>query len=270
MTLSGKDETPVRLSTLEAEREESSSHPEGEGAAASSETSAQRGPHPQALLPPLKQGARERNPYIEIVEGLSERIVSAEQALTLKGRWQSRFPQDAPLYLELGSGYGHFLAELAPRHPERNYLGIELKFKRLFKAQEKVQGLHNVQYLRFNVLLLEHIFVPGEIAGVYINFPDPWPKKDQIKKRMVSPSLVQALEHLLAPGAKVFLKSDWEPNRTWFVDCFAGSGFSQTDYIPALSDWNRSEHNVETSYERRFRREGLPCFFFEYTRAAEG
>lgn len=220
----------------------------------------------RALIPPLKQGARDRNPYIDRVEGLSERVVGAEAALELKGRWHTRFPSSQPLYLELGSGYGHFLAELALLHPDRNYLGVELKFKRLFKAQEKVLSVPNVQYLRFNALLLEHLFLPGEIAGVYINFPDPWPKKDQIKKRMVSPTLVHALERLLGPGAKVWLKSDWEPNRAWFSECFVGSAFEQTDYIEALSAWNRSEHNIETSYEQRFRREGLPCFFFEYTR----
>lgn len=229
-------------------------------------------------LPPTPR-KRELNPYIDRVETLPGLIISMEQGVRLKGQWQARFQADRaqegqapeaipprPLYLELGAGYGHFLAELAPHFPERDFVGIELKFKRLFKAAEKLQanGVTNVKYLRFDVLQLEHAFAPGEVQGVYVNFPDPWPKTGQVNKRMVSPRLVSMLEHMLPIGGTVQLKSDWEPNREWFQESFAGSRFELIDYIPSLADWDRSEKNVVTSYERRFRRNGLPCFFFEF------
>lgn len=210
---------------------------------------------------------RETNPYIDLVERLPEFLLDMPGGLEQRGKWQARFVRPQPLYVELGAGYGHFLAQLAPLHLDRNYVGIELKFKRLFKAASKIkaQGLSNVQYLRFDVLALEQAFAPGELSGVYINFPDPWPKSTHVSKRMVSPLLVAQLERLLPVGATVELKSDWEPNREWFQEAFAGSRFEQTDYIANLSDWDRAHENVQTTYEARFRRSGLPCFFFEYT-----
>lgn len=222
---------------------------------------------PRALRMPTSQKRRELNPYIDRVTTLPELIVPMSDALARRGRWQSTFQKAAPLYVELGSGYGHFLAELAPCYPDRNFVGIELKFKRLYKSAEKIlkQDLHNVQYLRFNVLMLEHTFAPGEVSGAYINFPDPWPKNGQIQKRMVSPLLVAQLERILPPGGVVQLKSDWEPNREWFRESFEGSRFEMTDYITDLGEWNRAEKNIQTSYERRFRRQGLPCFFYEFT-----
>jgi tRNA (guanine-N7-)-methyltransferase len=210
---------------------------------------------------------RQTNPYIDLVESLPEFLLDMPAGLAQRGQWQARFLRPQPLYVELGAGYGHFLAQLAPRHLDRNFVGIELKFKRLFKAASKIkaQGLSNVQYLRFDVLALEQAFAPGELSGVYINFPDPWPKSTHVSKRMVSPLLVAQLERLLPVGATVELKSDWEPNRAWFQEAFVGSRFEQTDYIANLSDWDRAHENVQTTYEARFRRSGLPCFFFEYT-----
>lgn len=210
---------------------------------------------------------RQNNPYIDLVEGLPDHLLDMAAGMAQRGHWQARFERPQPLFVELGAGYGHFLAQLAPKQPERNFVGVELKFKRLFKAVSKIkaQGLKNVQYLRFDVLALEQAFAPGELAGAYINFPDPWPKSTHHSKRMVSPLLVAQLERLLPVGATVELKSDWEPNREWFPEAFAGSRFERTDYIANLSDWDRETENVQTTYEARFRRNGLPCFFFEFT-----
>jgi tRNA (guanine-N7-)-methyltransferase len=220
---------------------------------------------PHYAIPHPKR--RALNPYIDQLEALPDLIIPFVEAYGHRGRWQSRFPRPQPLYLELGSGTGHFLSELAARHPDRNFLGLELKYKRLYKAAEKVRrrGLTNLQYLRFDALYLDQAFAPGELAGVYINFPDPWPKDRQIDKRMVAPPLVAQLERILPPGGRVELKSDWEPYRALFPEAFAGSRFVQTDHVADLGAWHRAEANVPTSYERRFRHQGFPCFFYEFT-----
>lgn len=279
---------PSSSHPLAARPEASASDPSDEGFEADSEEESQPSQHkhrrnrlPFAPTSPLEdprvvrrpnERKRAQNPYIDMVETLPDLIISMERGVKLRGQWHGLYQgasageAQRPLYVELGSGYGHFLAELAPHYPERDFLGIELKFKRLYKAAQRLQegGVTNARYLRFDVLQLEHAFTPGEVQGIYINFPDPWPKSSHVSKRMVSPRLVKALETLLPVGGTVQLKSDWEPNREWFQESFAGSRFELTDYIPSLADWDRSEQNVVTSYERRFRRDGLPCFFFEY------
>jgi len=220
------------------------------------------------LLPPKANARRpELNPYVKKLETLPELIIPFVSVYQHRGRWQSRFPTVQPLYLELGAGYGHFLLDMARRHPERNFLGLELKYKRVYRGAEKVrdQGLTNIQFMRFDALILDQAFMPEELEGVYINFPDPWPKSHHAVKRMVSPQLVARLEQLLTIGGQVQLKSDYEPYRELFPEAFVGSGFEQTGHVADLGAWSRPEENIQTTYEKRFRKQGLPCFFYEFT-----
>ncbi len=211
---------------------------------------------------------RKQNKYIDLIETRPDYIVLPQDVPRWRGRWQARFPTPQPLYLDIGSGRGHFLTRLAELEPHHNFLGIEVQYKRLYLSAEKAiaRGLTNVQYLRYDVQWLDDVFADQELSGVFINYPDPWPRARHEHRRMVSPALVKTLERILVPGAKVRLKSDWDPYREAFLKAFEGSRFELTGRVDDLSQWDRDEVNISTSYEDRFQRAGVTCFFYEFTR----
>ena len=80
--------------------------------------------------------------------------------------------------MELGTGKGDFISQLALLHPEINYIGIEAQQDVLYSAARKVREkeLPNVKLLVFDINNIENIFAPGEVDRFYVNFCDPWPK----------------------------------------------------------------------------------------------
>jgi tRNA (guanine-N7-)-methyltransferase len=115
-----------------------------------------------------------------------------------------------PLRVELGSGSGRFLVEQAARHPHVHFVGFELRFKRLVKSARKAErlGLRNVWFLREQGEHLFRYFGPGTLDGLIVNFPDPWPKAAQWKKRLVSGPFLDRLHEALRPGGWFQLRTD--------------------------------------------------------------
>jgi tRNA (guanine-N7-)-methyltransferase len=89
------------------------------------------------------------------------------------------FGRQAPLHVELGTGKGDFISQLAERYPNINFIGIEAQQDVLYSAAQKIaeKGLTNVRLLVFDINNIENIFDEGEVDRFYINFCDPWPKK---------------------------------------------------------------------------------------------
>ena len=95
-----------------------------------------------------------------------------------RGRWHEIFGREALLYVELGTGKGDFISQMADREREKDFIGIELQQDVLYQAALKVAAakLSNVLLLVFPIDDLVKIFAPGEVAGSYINIFYPLPK----------------------------------------------------------------------------------------------
>ena len=136
--------------------------------------------------------------------------------------WNPGKPLDLPalfgnsnlVYLEIGFGNGESLAELASRHPQRNYLGIEVHrpgVGHLLLEIEK-RGLVNLRVCRHDAVeFLEQVLAQASLAGVYLFFPDPWPKQRHHKRRILKPQLVVSLARVIQPGGTFHTATDWEP-----------------------------------------------------------
>lgn len=131
--------------------------------------------------------------------------------------WESIYAQSAqPLHLDIGCARGEFLLSMATLQPDWNFLGLEIREPLVEQANAKVSelGLSNLYYLFGNVNnslkpLLES-FEAGTLRRVTLQFPDPWFKKRQAKRRVVQPELVDTLATYLIDGGEVFLQSDVE------------------------------------------------------------
>ena len=110
-----------------------------------------------------------------------------------RGLWQNVFGNDHPIHIEVGMGKGRFITDLAKKHPEINYIGIERYTSVLLRAVEKLQGKEqpegaeqqentrqdipeNLYFICMDATELPEVFAPGEVDRIYLNFSDPWPE----------------------------------------------------------------------------------------------
>lgn len=131
------------------------------------------------------------------------------EGFDLRGDWHGRyFHNDNPIIVELGCGKGEYTTGLARHNPDKNYIGIDIKGARMWTGarQASDEQLDNVAFLRTDIELLDRFFVPGEVAGIWITFPDPQMQKQ--RKRLTSTRFLQLYRKVLAPGAVVNLKTD--------------------------------------------------------------
>ena len=121
------------------------------------------------------------------------------------------FPQQQPLSLEIGCGTGHFIVEMAKRHPEINFLAIDIYNKGCFKTCKKIDLLEltNIRVMRIEAChLLANYLQKESLSAIYINCPDPWPKKRHRSRRLVNHAFLQSLLHYLKPDADFYFSTD--------------------------------------------------------------
>lgn len=178
----------------------------------------------------------------------------------MKGKWQEHFGNAAPIELEIGCGRGDFIAQLAKRHPERNFIALDLKNEVLVYALRKInqEKLDNVRIISMKAEELEKVFEQNEIARVYINFANPWPKANHNKRRLTHPRFLALYRLFTKPDCVVEFKTDDEELYTASLEYFPEAGYEmtyQTDDLPA----NHPE-NIQTEYETKFRSFGMPIY----------
>ncbi|MEZ4983493.1 MAG: tRNA (guanosine(46)-N7)-methyltransferase TrmB [Saprospiraceae bacterium] len=133
------------------------------------------------------------------------------QPVSLAGRWaSSHFGNDHPVTLELACGRGEYTVQLAERFPERNFIGVDVKGARIWKGAKYAleQGLHNAAFLRTRIEQLTHFFTSGEVAEIWITFPDPFLKAGKENRRLTSPRFLDAYRRIMPAGGMVHLKTD--------------------------------------------------------------
>jgi len=171
------------------------------------------------------------------------------------------FNRKAPLALEIGCGTGDFLLQLAIRQPEINFLGTDIYNKGCYKTCRKADraGLDNIRILRMEArhLLSNHVRRES-LEAVYINCPDPWPKKRHRRRRLVNGDFLNLLLYCLKPGGRFFFCTDFADYAEGVANLFPCPGFRNQLSEPFVHDL---EGYPSSKYMERFRLEGLPLFF---------
>lgn len=129
----------------------------------------------------------------------------------LKGRWnEQHFKNDLPITLELACGGGEYTVGLAKRFPDRNFIGVDVKGNRIWKgAKEALEaGLSNAAFLRTRIEIIEHFFAAGEVAEIWITFPDPFPRASKENRRLSSAFFHEKYRQILREGGLMHLKHD--------------------------------------------------------------
>lgn len=212
---------------------------------------------------------RHPNIYVHMLDEYAGWIYTEKECLAQKGSWKSVFAEPSlPLDLEIGCGNGYFFENIVKNNPQRNYLGIELKYKPLVQTIRRVKklGLQNGKGIRFHANYVDRIFSPGEIENTYIYFPDPWPKARHAKNRLMKAGFLNKLFEIQKPGAFLDFKTDSEPYFDWAMEEFKKTPYRQVRYSKDLhkSEWATS--NFVTAFEKIFISKGQPIFYARFER----
>lgn len=211
-----------------------------------------------------------RNPYWEKIRSQSGRVFSDNETEVHRGRWRERFAESAPgrrLHVEIGCNAGHVALEWARANPADAFIGIDWKFKPIFRAAEKAEkrGLQNLIFLRAHAERLPFIFGQAEIDRLYLYFPDPWPRKSQWKNRFVTPESLTALSRLMKPDGIFHIKTDHRGYFDWMESALAQVPHGRwrvlersTDLHAEHPDPLRLEIPEVTLFEKLFIRDGIP------------
>ncbi len=173
---------------------------------------------------------------------------------------QEVFGNDNPVHVEIGSGRGEFIAEMARILPKVNFLGFELKWKRFPPMLKRLD-----ESMRVNVrLAAEYVdksigekIREGTVEKVYIIHPDPWPKRKHHKHRIIQQPFIDALHLLLKPDGEVYLSTDHRDYALWIQKEFA-----KRDDFTVVEDFVKPP--VVTHFEDMKRREGFEPISMTY------
>ena len=178
------------------------------------------------------------------------------------GSWKEVFGNSGPLHLEIGTGKGRFIMQLAQEHPEINYIGIEKYSSVLLRCLEKQEELQlqNLFFIRGDAELINTYFAEGEIEKIYLNFSDPWPKDRHARRRLTSGEFLARYDSFLAPSGHIEFKTD---NQDLFTFSLEEIECSDVWHLDASTrdlhnDPVMSRGNIMTEYEEKFSGMGNP------------
>ncbi|MBX2889363.1 MAG: tRNA (guanosine(46)-N7)-methyltransferase TrmB [Saprospiraceae bacterium] len=189
----------------------------------------------------------------------------------LKGKWNtSHFRNQHPITLELACGGGEYTVELARQFPDRNFIGVDVKGNRLWKGAKTAleAGLTNAAFLRTRIEIIEHFFAPGEVAEIWITFPDPFPRASKENRRLTSPYFHEKYRQILQPGGLVHLKHDAPDFYQFTLDTIAADPrckliFKNDDIYAAALPY--PELAIQTLYESFHLAAGKTIKYVRYT-----
>ena len=128
----------------------------------------------------------------------------------MAGKWREFFQNDRPITLELACGKGEYAVGLGRLYKERNFIGIDVKGNRIWVGARTCikEQLKNVAFIRSQIDKLTDYFEPGEVAEIWLPFPDPQLRGSKLKKRLTHPKYLRMYQSVLRPGGLIHLKTD--------------------------------------------------------------
>lgn len=174
-----------------------------------------------------------------------------------KGKWHEPFEKKQPLHIEIGTGKGRFITEMAKAHPDINYIGIEVYKSVIVDALDKLieADLPNLKLLNIDANNLEKYFGKNDVDRIYLNFSDPWPKTRHEKRRLTYKSFLKLYENILKDAGEIHFKTDNQGLFEYSLMSFSQYGLL-LKYLSLDLHHSDFEGNIMTEYEQKFSEKG--------------
>ena len=179
-----------------------------------------------------------------------------------RGKYKSLFGNNNPIHIEIGSGKGDFIINMAKAYPNINFIGIEKYDSVLCKIVNKLEleNIKNLKLICMDAIEIDEVF-NKEIDTLYLNFSDPWPKKRHAKRRLTSEIFLKKYDLIFENKNNIIMKTDNQALFEYSVMSFNNYGY-KISYI-SLDLHSTNEFNIETEYERKFSSKGFRIYKIE-------
>jgi tRNA (guanine-N7-)-methyltransferase len=172
------------------------------------------------------------------------------------------------LTLEIGSNRGRFIRAMAERDPDRAFLGVEMRYKYVETAREELaeHRISNAWVLCADVNhVLPVVIDDGQLTDVFLLYPDPWWKRQHRKRRVIQPAFLDRLAPKMAPGGKLWIRTDVGP----FADDMRDVLVEHPDFEPTPAEDFPDEPFPRSTREKHVVREGIPVNLVYFQRAEQ-
>ena len=165
---------------------------------------------------------------------------------------------DKPYYLEIGSGKGQFLVDMAKKFSNKFFVGVERNVTCCgFTAKKLVEEeITNAKLMFINAEFLMVNIPDNSIDGIFLNFSDPWPKKRHHKRRLTAISYLNNYYRVLKSGGHLVIKTDNPDLFTFTLENIQETKFKTISQTDNYMDYD--SFDTMTEYEQSFREEGVP------------
>ena len=197
----------------------------------------------------------------DILENSSYLIKKPEN---YKNKWNSVFNNNNPICLELGMGRGSFIIQMAIAHPNINYIGLELDKSQTATAINNLRNL-KLNNLRFICSDAKNIvdYFGKEIKTIYLTFSEPWPKKQDERKRFTHESYLRIYDRIFKKDKHIILKTD---NKILFASALESLSNYWYVFDKISLDLHKDERKIEnimTDFEKQYYKEHRQIYYLD-------
>ena len=172
------------------------------------------------------------------------------------------------LWLEIGFGGGEHLAARARENPDVGFIGCEPFVNGVAKLLASIDEhkLENVRVRAGDALELIEAAPAASFSRIFLLYPDPWPKRRQNKRRLVSEAMIAGLARVARPGAELRFATDIDDYAGWTLRRFLAS----PDFVwnaRRADDWRKPWRGWSaTRYEAKARGAGRASAYLTFVR----
>jgi len=183
-------------------------------------------------------------------------------------KWITKLDPEIPLNLELGCGKAEVSLALAKKYPDENYIGIDLKADRLWRASKNAieDKLDNVAFIQANILALNDFIRPGTVKQIWLTHPDPFPKDRQAKHRMLNRNFLDIYKTVLQDDGVMRFKTDNKPLFEWALELLKEQ--PDVEVSRSMTDLHADSQDedliIETTFSKRYIAKSVPINFIEF------
>lgn len=181
-----------------------------------------------------------------------------------KNKWHELFKNDNPICLELGMGRGIFIIEMAKTFPNKNFIGLELDSSQCATALNNIgnKNLPNLKIIHSNALNIKDFF-GKEIDTIYLTFSEPWPKKQDEKKRFTSMDYLKIYDRIFKKHKHIILKTDNIILFSSSLENLSSYWYTFNKVSLDLHHDERNIFNIMTDFEKQYYKNNRPIYYVD-------
>ena len=181
-----------------------------------------------------------------------------------KGKWNDFFGNHNPIYLELGTGRGEFIIQMAKKYPEYNFIGLELNESQIATAAKKLEreNINNLKLIKDDARNIVSIF-GKEIDTIYLTFSEPWPKKRDERNRFTHESQLKLYDRIYKKNKHIILKTDNKGLFAYSLETLSNYWYVFDTVSLDLHNDERNIPNLMTDFEIQYYKEKRPIYYLD-------